>query len=98
MNPLFQKLWSAIKNKYVLTTIIFILIFVIFDTNNVRVTMGLSREVSRLEHQKVELEAGISADSVEIYSLKDNLDAIERYGREHYYMKRENEDLFIIKH
>ena len=38
----------------------------------------------------------IAHDSIQALSLRDNLEATERFGREHYYMKRADEDLFVI--
>ena len=43
------------------------------------------------------IEKDIQQDSIAAVSLYGNPDAIETYGRENYYMKRENEDIFIIK-
>ena len=44
-----------------------------------------------------ELAEAIVQDSVNNAELKGNLDAIEHYGRENYYMKRADEDIFVIK-
>ena len=51
---------------------------------------SLNREIDLLEHD-------IKQDSAEAESLFGNIDALETYGREHYYMKRDNEDIYIIK-
>ena len=40
---------------------------------------------------------GIVADSAANAELKASLDAKEHYGRENYYMKRADEDIFVIK-
>ena len=37
------------------------------------------------------------AKFVRTVSLLGNRDAIETYGREQYYMKRANEDIYIVK-
>jgi hypothetical protein len=36
-------------------------------------------------------------DSINAATISSSLDAKEHYGREHYYMKRPNEDIFVIK-
>ena len=39
---------------------------------------------------------GIYEDSLQVERLRGNMDSIERYGRENYYMKRENEDVYVV--
>lgn len=60
-------------------------------------THRLQREVSELKKEAKLIEKGIEQDSIAAVSLIDNPEAIETYGREHYYMKRQNEDIFIVK-
>ena len=51
------------------------------------------------EHQK--MKAGykeeIEKDSTKIYNLNNNPEEQERFARERFLMKKENEDLFIIR-
>lgn len=61
------------------------------------VTHKLKREVSELNKEAKLIRQGIEQDSIAAVSLIDNPDAIETYGREHYYMKRQDEDIFIVK-
>ena len=65
--------------------------------NSLLVINRLSREVSELRKDASIIEKDIQQDSIAAVSLYGNPDAIETYGRENYYMKRENEDIFIIK-
>ena len=39
----------------------------------------------------------IKQDSINIIRLKTDMEAIEKYGREKYLMKKDNEDIFIIR-
>lgn len=91
------KVWRVFKNPYVAATIIFLLFYFFLGENNLRVRFGLQKEVSALQKETVLLEEGIRQDSIEAGSLRDNPDALEAYGREHYYMKRADEDIFIVK-
>ena len=90
-------LWRVVKNKYVAATLIFLLIFLFLGENNVMVTNRLQREVSEMKREMAIIRSGIESDSISAVSLFNNPDAIEAYGRENYYMKRQNEDIFIIK-
>jgi cell division protein FtsB len=90
-------IWRIVKNKYVAATLIFLLFFIFLGENSLLVINRLSREVSELRKDASIIEKDIQQDSIAAVSLYGNPDAIETYGRENYYMKRENEDIFIIK-
>ena len=90
-------IWRIVKNKYVAATLIFLLFFLFLGENNVMVTHKLNREVSELNKEADLIRQCIEQDSIAAVSLIDNPEAIETYGREHYYMKRQNEDIFLVK-
>ena len=90
-------IWRIVKNKYVAAPLIFLLFFVFLGENSLLVTGRLNREVSQLRKDAATMEDNIRQDSIAAVSLLGNKDAIETYGREEYYMKRDNEDIFIIK-
>ena len=90
-------IWRVIRNKYVAVTLVFLLFFFFLGENNVLVTHQLKREVAELNKEIDLLEHDIKQDSAEAVSLIGNMEALETYGREHYYMKRDNEDIYIIK-
>lgn len=83
--------------KYLVATAVFALVILFIDPNNILVTLKLHRQVAQLHDEEQELREAIVTDSVNAASLQDNPDAIEHYGRENYYMKRNNEDIFVIK-
>ncbi|MBR1765945.1 MAG: septum formation initiator family protein [Bacteroidales bacterium] len=83
--------------KYWVATAVFAVVFLFLDPTNLLVTMKLRRQVNELHDQEATLREAIVQDSVNAASLKGNLDAVEHYGRENYYMKRSNEDIFVIK-
>ena len=91
------KFWKIIKNKYVAATLIFLLIFLFLGENNVRVIHRLRRELNDLNKEARLIEKDIKQDSLEAENLFGSKEALEAYGREHYYMKRDNEDIFIVK-
>ncbi len=96
MNFRETKIWKVVKNKYFITCVIFLLIILFLDENNLRVTRSLRREVAELRYTIDTLKKGIAVDSVQAQSLKYDMEAIERFGRETYYMKRDNEDVFVV--
>lgn len=97
MKHFFLRLWKIVKNKYVASTLIFLLIYLFLGENNVRVIGKLRGELNDLNREAQIIEEDIRQDSLEAANLFGNIEALEAYGREHYYMKRENEDIFIVK-
>jgi len=92
-----KKILSRLGNKYVIATLVFLVVFLFLDEFNISVTSRLHRQVNRLHAEERELKKAIEADSINAAVLKDNPDAIEHYGREQYYMKQPNEDIFVIR-
>ncbi len=88
--------WKIIKNKYVIVCVVFVLVIVVLGENNLFVVRSLKRDVAELEYTIDTLKQGIYQDSLQAERLMYNLDTIERYGRENYYMKSKNEDVFIV--
>ena len=93
MKKILLSIWKVIRNKYVAATLVFLLFFFFLGENNVLVTHHLKRDVASLNREIDLLEHDIKQDSAEAESLFGNMDALETYGREHYYMKRDNEDI-----
>jgi cell division protein DivIC len=86
-----------LKNKYLLTSIAFVVWMLFFDDRDIYVTYFRQRhELKTLEESKQYYEQQIALAKNELDQLKINTATIEKYAREKYLMKRENEDLFII--
>ena len=88
--------WKIIQNKYFIVVFVFLLIIVALDENNLLVIRSLHKDVEQLEYAIDTMHQGIRQDSLQAERLMYNLDTIERYGRENYYMKRKNEDVFVV--
>lgn len=85
-----------LRNKYVLASLGFILIMFFFDRNDVFTQYRRRGEVKVLEQSKAVLQQKIAVESTELQQIKDNPNSLERYAREKYLMKRDDEDLYII--
>jgi cell division protein FtsB len=60
------------------------------------VNIKLNKEISELKERKDILENQIQIDKKIISNLQ-NPDSLEKYAREKLYMKKENEEIFIIE-
>ena len=85
------------KNKYILTLIIFIFWIIFIDDYNLIKQHKLQKKLESLEEQKEYYLLEIEKDSTELYLLKNNKEYQEKFAREKFLMKKENEDLFIIR-
>lgn len=92
-----KKFLKVLGNKYVICTLIFILFFIIIDNNGFMTYYRLRSQNALLIQQKTELEKDIRTDSINYQKMTRDIDEIERFGRENYFMKRDNEDIFIVK-
>ncbi len=88
------KYFRFLKNKYVLTTIIFFFWLLLFDQNNLLERRKLNREYKQLLQEHYQQK--IKEDRKRINELKTNDENLEKFAREQYLMKRDNEDIFII--
>ena len=96
---------SFLKNKYVKPfKNIFIIIFVVFavwmlffDSNSWFIHHELNTEIDELEAEKDYYREEIKKDKKAIKELSSE-EGIEKLAREKYYMKKGDEDIFIIEY
>ena len=89
--------WFKIgTNIYVLVSVFFIIWMLFFDTNSFRILWSLESKIDELERQKEELIRQIQEDQIYIEKLSDSIE-LEKFGRENYYLKKADEDIYIIE-
>ena len=73
------------------------MIWILFlDSNSVVVNIKLKSQINDLENKINQLKKEIEIDKKLINTLR-NLDSLEKYGREKHFMKKENEEIYIIE-
>ncbi|MEM1258188.1 MAG: septum formation initiator family protein [Bacteroidota bacterium] len=93
-----KKRWFKIfTNTYILVLTIFVIWMAFFDTNSLLIHRELQQEINKLEQQKDFLQTEIEKDKKLLNELEDPK-ALEKYAREKYYMKKENEEVFLIEY
>ena len=95
MKPII-KIFSLIKNKYFLASVFFIVWMFFFDPKDWGMIHSRKNKLVMLEQNQENLNKLIGDCKIELGQLKSNAQTIEKYAREKYYMKKENEDLFIV--
>ena len=96
MNQFLSTIPPWIRNKYFIATAIFIVIVLFLDKNDLFTQLDRKRELHKLEKTKEYYSKQIELERKELESLKKNPATIEKYAREKYLMKNDNEDLFLI--
>ncbi|MGI9593815.1 MAG: FtsB family cell division protein [Patiriisocius sp.] len=91
------KWFSILTNKYVIFTLLFLIWMFFFDANNYFFHKELSDDIKALQESKEFYKKEIKKDRIFINKMKDSSE-MERFAREKYYLKKENEDIFIIEH
>jgi len=86
-----------LKNKYILSLIAFVIWMIFFDAKDILTQRERSRELRQLQESKAYFASEISKEQKALEELKSNPAAIEKYAREKYMMKKDNEDLFIVE-
>ena len=93
-----KKSWfSIVSNIYVLVLTIFMVWMLFFDTNSLLIHRELRKEIDKLEKQQEFLKNEISKDRAIIEKLSDPKE-LEKFAREQYYLKRKNEEIYLIEY
>jgi hypothetical protein len=88
---------SWLKNKYFLTGVFFAVWMLFFDQKDILSLFELKSKQNGLENSQAHLKQLITDAGKEDVLLKNNVPGIEKYAREKFMMKKDNEDLFIVK-
>jgi len=68
-----------------------------FDTNSYLIHQELNDDIEKLENIKTVYKDEIDDDKLFIEKMEDSIE-LEKFAREKYYLKKENEDIYIIEH
>ena len=90
-------MWKKwITNKYFLTIVAFLVWMVFFEENNFRQQVQLQRELKNLQAQKKYYETEIDKNNKLLKAFSSDTSLLIKYAREKYYMKKDDEDIFVI--
>jgi len=93
-----QRLFHFVdKNKIYVGIVFFFLIWMLFfdEYNWIRIRRD-SLKLKALKREAAYLQGKIEADKKRLEALRSNPAELEKYARENYFMKKENEDIYVI--
>ncbi|MEO5944712.1 MAG: septum formation initiator family protein [Ferruginibacter sp.] len=93
LSPIF----NILKNKYLIAGVFFIVWMLFFDPKDWGLISARINKLEDLQKSEQQLTKQITDTKKELTLLKTSAQTIEKYAREKYYMKKDNEDLFIVK-
>lgn len=80
-----------------LIVILFIVWMLFFDTNSYLIHRELDKEIDGLKDNTEFYQKQFDDDKSFIQKMDDS-EEMEKFAREKYYLKKENEDIYIIEH
>ena len=92
-----NKVFRILRNKYVIILLLFVVWMIFFDENSLLNHWELDKEIDNLENSNEYYRDQIEQDKKVIDNLNDP-DSLEKYAREEYKMKKENEEIFLIEY
>ncbi|HLG34015.1 MAG TPA: septum formation initiator family protein [Bacteroidia bacterium] len=91
-----KRLLPHLKDKYVLATLIFLVWLTFFDRNDFFAQHTYSSKLKELETEKQYYIDEIQKNKTALASLMGNKKNLEKFAREKYLMKKDNEDIFLV--
>ncbi len=83
-------------NKYFLTPFGLLVWLLFFDSNDIISLLKSKAHLSQLKEEKVFYAKKIEESKRALHELSSDKQSLEKFAREKYYMKRENEEIFLI--
>ena len=93
------RILNILKNKYFIVSIIFLVYITLLSQNNLIDKYLAIQNLNKLKKEKEYYIEDIKNTTKKLSELKNekrNINNIEKFAREQYLMKRDNEDVFII--
>ncbi len=87
---------NLIKNKYFLATIAFLVWMLFFDRNDIMSQYEYRTQLNQLEQEKEFYTKEIQQVTTDLQELSSNRAKLEKFAREKYHMKKDNEDVYVI--
>ena len=93
---MWQRVPSFLRNKYILTILALLVWLTFFDRNNFIAQVKLGRTLNEHRQQREFYRSEIKKDSTAMKELMSDSLSLEKFAREKYLMKKDNEDIYLI--
>ena len=93
----YEKIPKQLRNKYILTAAVFCVWMLFFDRHDVFTQLHLQNTLDDMEAKNEHFEEKIKEVDKEDKELSANQESMERFAREKYLMKKDDEEIFVIE-
>jgi cell division protein FtsB len=93
-----RRLFDLIKNKFFLATVAFIIWMIFFDKNDLFSQYEYHQQLSKLKQEQEFYKTQTAQVNKDLDELTSDKAKLEKFAREKYLMKKDNEDVFVIVH
>ena len=90
------RMWSSVYFKYAVVCVVGILLVGFLDDNSLWNHFKNLQHIEELSREKEKYNADFQRDQAQIKELNKNPKAMEKIARERYYMKADDEDIFVL--
>lgn len=90
------KAFNFLKNRYALTALVFVAWIAFFDQNNLITQIQYRIQLNQLEKEKAFYQGEIKGIQKDMNELQQNPKSLEKFAREKYMMKKDDEEIFVI--
>ena len=91
-----RRLINLFKNKYFLVSLAFVVWMIFFDKNDLFSQYQYHQQVSKLKQERDFYQKQTAQVAKDLDELTSNPQKLEKFAREKYLMKKDNEDIFVI--
>jgi cell division protein FtsB len=91
-----NRLLNILRNKYFLITTAFIVWMLFFDRNDLMLQYQYRTQLNHLQKEKDFYVSEIKQVKKDLDELTTNRERLEKFAREKYLMKKDNEDVYVI--
>lgn len=92
-----KRITQILTNKYLVVSLFFIVWMLFFDQRDYFQIRDRQEDLKKLEAKKQYYENEIARTKQELLDLQNNPAALEKFAREHYLMKKDGEDIYLIE-
>jgi len=91
-----NRVLDLVRNKYFLSVAAFVVWMLFFDRNDMISQYEFRSQVDKLQEEKDFYTKETAQVKKDLNELNTNLNTAEKFAREKYFMKKDNEDVFVI--
>ena len=91
-----ERALSIIRNKYILASIAFVIWMLFFDRNDLSTQYEYWSQLKTLNKEKEFYTRETEQVKKDLLELTSNPKQLQKFAREKYLMKKDNEDIFVI--